>query len=73
MLVQDRDTQCQTDEAMTVYVRLACMAGMVMQQRNSIELLAELRHRRVIDTEADNQVMRQAGNLQPAATAGNMV
>ena len=31
MLVQDRDTQCQTDEAMTIYVRLACMAGMVMQ------------------------------------------
>ena len=32
MLVQDRDTQCQTDEAMPIYVRPACMAGMVMQQ-----------------------------------------
>lgn len=57
MLVQDRDTQCQTDEAMTVYVRLACMAGMVMQQRNSIELLAEFRYRRIIDTEEDRFIL----------------
>ena len=61
MLVQDRDTQCQTDEAMTVYVRLACMAGMVMQQRNSIELLAEFRYRRIIDTE------RKTGSFCKAA------
>ena len=53
MLDQDRDAQRQTDEAMTIYVRLACMAGMVMQQRNSIELLAEFRYRRIIDTEKD--------------------
>ena len=57
MLDQDRDTQCQTDEAMTVYVRLACMAGMVMQQRNSIELLAEFRYRRIIDTEEDRFIL----------------
>ena len=57
MLVQDRDTQCQTDEAMTVYVRLACMAGMVMQQRNSIELFAEFRYRRIIDTEKDRFIL----------------
>ena len=57
MLVQDRDTQCQTDEAMTVYVRLACMAGMVMQQKNSIELLAEFRYRRIIDTEKDRLLL----------------
>ena len=57
MLVQDRDTQCQTDEAMTVYVRLAGMAGMVMQQRNSIELLAEFRYRRIIDTEEDRLIL----------------
>ena len=57
MLVQDRDTQCQTDEAMTIYVRLACMAGVVMQQRNSIELLAEFRYRRIIDTEKDRFIL----------------
>ena len=57
MLVQDRDTQCQTDEAMTIYVRLACMAGMVMQQRNSIELLAEFRYRRINDTEKDRLIL----------------
>lgn len=57
MLVQDRDTQCQTDEVMTVYVRLACMAGMVMQQRNSVELLAEFRYRRIIDTEKDRFIL----------------
>lgn len=57
MLVQDRDTQCQTDEVMTVYVRLACMAGMVMQQRNSVELLAEFRYRRIIDTEKDSFIL----------------
>ena len=57
MLVQDRDTQCQTDEAMTVYVRLACMAGVVMQHRNGIELLAEFWHRRIIDTEKDRFIL----------------
>ena len=57
MLVQDRDTQCQTDEVMTVYVRIACMAGMVMQQRNSVELLAEFRYRRIIDTEKDRFIL----------------
>ena len=77
MLVQDRDTQCQTDEAMTIYVRLACMAGMVMQQRNSIELLAEFRYRRIIDTEKDrfillgrrNQAASQFRCLQAERTA----
>ena len=29
------------------------MAGVVMQHRNGIELLAEFRHRRIIDTEED--------------------
>lgn len=56
MLAQDRDAQRQTDEAMAVHIGLACMAGMVMQQGNGIELLAELRHRRIIDTEEDRLV-----------------
>ena len=53
MLAQDRGAQRQTDEAMTVHIGLACMAGVVMQHRNGIELLAEFRHRRIIDTEED--------------------
>ena len=57
MLAQDRDAQRQTDEAMTVHIGLACMAGMVMQQRNSIELLAEFRYRRIIDTEKDRFIL----------------
>jgi hypothetical protein len=35
---------------MTVHIGLARMAGMVMQQGSGIEFLAELRHRRIIDT-----------------------
>lgn len=52
-LAQDRDVQRQTDEAMTVHIGLAHMAGMVMQQENSIEL----RHRRVIDAEEDRLIL----------------
>ena len=33
------------------------MAGMVMQQRNGIELLTKLRHRRIIDTEEDRFIL----------------
>lgn len=57
MLVQDRDAQCQTDEAMAVQIGLACMAGMVMQHRNGIELLYKLRYCRIIDTEEDRFIL----------------
>ena len=57
MLAQDRDAQRQTDEAMTIHIGLACMAGVVMQHRNGIELLAEFRHRRIIDTEEDRLIL----------------
>ncbi len=33
------------------------MAGMVMQQGNSIEIFAELCHRRVIDAEEDELIL----------------
>lgn len=53
------------------------MAGVVMQHRNGIELLAEFRHRRIIDTEEDrlilqgrgNQAARQLRRLQAERTA----
>ena len=57
MLAQDRDAQCQTDEAMAVHIGLACMTGMVMQQGNGIEFLAEFWHRRIIDTEEDRLIL----------------
>lgn len=53
MLAQNRNAQRQTDEAMAVHIGLACMAGMVMQQGNGIELLAKFRYRRIIDTKED--------------------
>ena len=57
MLVQDRDAQCQTNEAMTVHIGLACMAGMVMQHGTGIELLAKFWYRRIIDTEEDRLIL----------------
>ena len=57
MLAQDRDAQRQTDEAMAVHIGLACMAGMVMQQGNGIELLAKFGYRRIIDTEEDRLIL----------------
>ena len=57
MLAQDRDAQRQTDEAMAVHIGLACMTGMVMQHGNGIELLAEFRYRRIIDTEKDRFIL----------------
>ena len=57
MLAQDRDAQRQTDEAMTIYVRLACMAGMVMQYGNGIGLLAKFRYRCIINTEEDRLIL----------------
>lgn len=47
----------QTDEAMAVHIRLARMAGMVMQQGNGIELLAKFGCRRVIDTEEERLIL----------------
>ena len=57
MLVQDRDTQRQTDEAMAVHIGFARMAGMVMQQGNGIELLAKFGYRCIIDTEKDRLIL----------------
>ena len=57
MLVQNRDAQRQTDEAMTVHIGFACMAGMIMQQGNGIELLAKFWYRRIIDTEEDRLIL----------------
>ncbi len=42
---------------MAIYIELIRMAGMVMQQRNGIELLAKLRHCRIIDTEEDRFIL----------------
>ena len=47
---------------MTVHIGLARMAGMVMQQGNGIELLAELWYRRIIDTEENRLILQGRGN-----------